>query len=299
MFSAISDVDALVVLKACDIAGFRSIDTAPYYGHGLSETRIGAFLREATGEFVISTKVGRRLVPCDADAIPDHGFLDTPPVAPIFDYSRDGVLRAFDDSLKRLRVDRVESLLLHDVGRLTHGSAHEGVLRQAMDKALPAMVHLRETGCIQRIGVGVNEVDVVEALLPTGMIDVVLIAGRYTLLDQSAAALLDACAERGVAVLVGGVYNSGLLAGSSTFDYRPAEAALLARRDKLAAICARHGVPLAAVALAFPLRHRAVEQVVVGLRTVKEVEATTEYLNAVIPDALWEELDDLAGQPRC
>lgn len=294
-----SDVHAFAVLKACAAAGFRSIDTAPYYGHGMSETRIGAFLREATGKFAVSTKVGRRLVPCDADAIPDHGFVNTPPVAPIFDYSRDGVLRAFDDSLKRLGVDRVESLLLHDVGRLTHGSAHEGILRQTVDEALPAMAHLRDTGCIQRIGVGVNEVEVVEALLPTGMIDVVLIAGRYTLLDQRAAALLDACAERGVAVLVGGVYNSGLLAGGSTFDYRPAEAGLLARHDTLAAICSRHGVPLAAAALRFPLRHRTVAQVVVGLRTVAEVEATLAYLNAVIPDALWDELADMAGEPPC
>lgn len=297
LFSAITDANAHEVLAACSAAGFRSIDTAPYYGHGLGETRVGAFLRNEARAFAVSTKAGRRLIACAANAVPDYGFVYTPPAAPIFDYSRDGILRAFDDSLKRLGVNQVESLLLHDVGRMTHGSGHEGVLRQAIDEALPAMAQLRATGRIGRVGLGVNEVDVVETLLPTGLIDVVLIAGRYSLLDRSAAALLDVCAARGVSVLVGGVYNSGLLAGGSTFDYHLANAGIMARRDTLAAICARHGIPLAAAALAFPLRHRAVEQVVVGLRTVTEVEATTGYLNTVIPTALWEELDIFAGKP--
>lgn len=299
LFSAMTDETACGVLAACADAGCRSIDTAPYYGHGLSETRLGTWLRRSSHDLRISTKVGRRLIPCDATAIPDHGFVEASAFAPIFDYSADGIRRTFDDSLRRLGVDHVESLLLHDVGRLTHGVAHLAVLRQVMDEALPVMERLRETGRIDRIGIGVNEVEIAETLLATSLIDVVLIAGRYTLIDRSAASFLDACARRGVAVLVGGVYNSGLLAGGSTFDYRPADAAELARRDRLAAICARYQVPLAAAALAFPLRHRAVEQIVVGLRSAAEVDATMRYLNTVIPEALWDELDQEDGQSSC
>jgi D-threo-aldose 1-dehydrogenase len=299
LFSAMTGETAGDVLAACAEAGCRSIDTAPYYGHGLSETRLGTWLRRSSQNFRISTKVGRRLIPCDATAIPDHGFIEASASTPVFDYSGDGIRRTFDESLDRLGVDQVESLLLHDVGRLTHGVAHQAVLRQVMDEALPVMERMRATGRIDRIGVGVNEVEIAETLLATSLIDVVLIAGRYTLLDRSATSLLDECARRGVAVLVGGVYNSGLLAGGTTFDYRQANAVELARRDRLAMICARHHVPLAAAALAFPFRHRAVAQIVVGLRSVAEVDATMRYLNTVIPDALWDELDQHDGQPSC
>ena len=298
LFRAVSEADARAVLKASTAAGFVSLDTAPYYGHGLSETRIGAYLRETGMDLAISTKVGRRLVPCDGRPTPDTGFLDTPPFAPTFDLSRDGIRIALDDSFARLGVERVETLLLHDVGRMIHGAAHDAMLPQILDEALPAMRELRDAGLVGRIGLGVNEVEVVDELLPTGLIDVVLLAGRYTLIDRSAAALFDRCAELGIAVLAAGVYNSGILAGGETFNYSAASSAVRQRRDALAATCAHHGVPLAAAALRFALRHPAVEQVVVGMRTVDEVEDTANFLTLSIPDAMWDDLGQVGGT-RC
>jgi D-threo-aldose 1-dehydrogenase len=298
LYGAVSDSEANKLLSAAEVAGFRDVDTAPLYGHGLSEVRIGRYLHDRPGSLTISTKVGRTLAPCNPGEIPDHGFVDPRAFAPTFDYSRDGILRSFGESLERLGVDSVDILLLHDIGQLTHGCRHQAILRQAIDEALPTMVRLREAGRARRIGIGVNEVAIVEELLPTGLLDIVLLAGRYTLLDTRASDLFDRCLKHKVGILAAGVYNSGLLAGGSTFDYRDADAALLARRDEMVAICSRHGVPLAAAALAFPLAHPAVEQIVVGLRSAEEVAATVALLAAEIPDDLWPALG-LSGFARC
>lgn len=298
LYTSVSADEANSLLSAAVAAGFSDVDTAPLYGHGLSEMRIGRYLRDRPNSLGISTKVGRTLITCDPGEIPDHGFVETPAVAPTFDYSRDGILRSFEESLERLGVNSVDILLLHDVGRLTHGARHQAILQQAVEEALPTMVQLREAGRVARIGIGVNEVAIVEELLPTGLLDIVLLAGRYTLLDTSASDLFDRCFDRKIGILAAGVYNSGLLAGGSTFDYRGADAALLARRDEMTAICASHGVPLAAVALAFPLTHPAVEQIVVGLRSADEVAATVDLLATDIPDDLWSALG-FGGLIRC
>lgn len=298
LFHEVTDAQVQSTLATSLAVGFTAIDTAPYYGNGLSESRIGEFLRASGADLTISTKVGRRLIPCPPDAMPATGFVGTPHFAPTFDLTRDGIFIAFEDSLARLGVDRVETLLLHDVGRMTHGDAHIDMLPGILDEALPAMRELRDSGRVGRIGLGVNEVAVVDELLPSGLIDVVLLAGRYTLLDRSASVLLDRCAARGTAVLAAGVFNSGLLAGGTKFNYAPASPSVIAGRDSLAAICARYDVSLAAAALQFPLRHAAVEQVVVGMRTVAEVEDAARFVVTPIPAALWEELDR-ASSPPC
>jgi D-threo-aldose 1-dehydrogenase len=267
------------------------LDTAPYYGHGLSEARIGRYIAEHPGHgLAISTKVGRRLDPCRLDEVPDCGFVRPLPFRPVFDFSRDGVLRAFDDSLARLGVDRVDTLLLHDIGAHVHGTAAGDVLEQALDEALPAMWELKTAGAARAIGLGVNEWQVCDEVLAHTDIDTVLLAGRYSLLDQSALPFLDRASARGVSVMAAGVFNSGLLAGGTTYDYAPADAALVARRDCIEAICARHGVPLPAAAIRFAQAHPAVERVVIGWRSAREVEQAVAWSRTAISADLWREL---------
>jgi D-threo-aldose 1-dehydrogenase len=253
--------------------GIRYFDTAPLYGSGLAEQRVGAALRDRPrDEFLLSTKVGRLLRP----GVPDAVFKDAPPLAPVFDFSGDGVLRSLEESLERLGLDRVDIALLHDPD-------------DHLDEALASLEPLR--GRVDAVGVGTNSVGTALHFVRNGSIDYLLIAGRYTLLDGSAGnELLPLCAERGVRVIVGGVFNSGLLAGGTTFDYQEAPDALVARTRELAAICERHGVPLAALALQFPLRHPAVAGIVVGARSPAEIEHDHDLLEAQIPDALWDEL---------
>lgn len=293
LYTALSEAEAAATLMAAVAAGVRAMDTAPLYGYGLSESRLGAFLRAPPLDRVsVSTKVGRRLVQSNGESRVADGFVDTPPVAAVFDYSERGVRTGFEQSLNRLGVERVDTLLLHDVGQSTHGDGHAAIIRQVLDEALPAMHAIRAEGRAGRIGLGVNEIAVVDELLPTGLIDVVLLAGRYTLMDQSAAGLFDRCRARGTAVMAAGVYNSGLLAGSDTYDYQMAPPELIARRDAIAAIAHRHDVDPIAAALAFPLAHPAVDQIVVGMRSPAEVAATAVALEAAIPPEFWQDMVD-------
>ena len=289
LYAPVADEVAAATLAAAVRAGVTSVDTAPLYGHGLSERRIGSFLAERPGTLAVTTKVGRRV---DAAAGPGaaDGFVDVPPSAVSFDYSRDGILHSFDASLRRLGVERVDTLLLHDIGRLTHTADHSTVMRRVRDEALPTMRRLCDEGRVGRIGIGVNETEVVTELLAVERIDIVLVAGRYTLLDRSARRLFDACRTRGVAVLAAGVFNSGLLAGGDTLDYRPAPAAEIGRRDALASVARDHDVALPAAALAFALAHPAVEQIVVGFRSPEEVAAAEQWLQTPVPVSFWHEL---------
>jgi D-threo-aldose 1-dehydrogenase len=291
LYAAVDDDSATATLDAAWRAGIRQIDTAPYYGFGLSEARIGRHRRcQPERSFAIATKVGRRLEPCAAGEVPHHGFVAPLPARPVFDYSRGGVNRGFADSLERLSVAKVECLLLHDIGKEVHGPNAPAVLRQALDEALPAMAALKRQGLAGTIGLGVNEWEVCDAVLERAEVDVVLLAGRYTLLDRSAAGFLERARARGVEVFAAGVFNSGLLAGGTTFDYAPASPALLAARDRLAAICARHGVALPAAAIRFAARHPAIARVVIGLRSPAEVAQAVAWHAAAIPDDLWQEL---------
>ena len=286
LYAPVSDEAAAATLAAAWDAGIRAFDTAPHYGVGLSERRIGEFLAgRRRSEFVVSTKVGRLLVPSAGSVDGVDEFYGTPSLRRVHDYSADGVLRSLEDSLRRLRLDRVDIALIHDP------DDHQA---EALDGAYLALARLRSDGAVGAIGVGVNSAPLAEWFVSRADLDCVLIAGRYTLLDDSAArSLLPLCRSRGVAVLAAGVFNGGVLADpadGARYDYAPAGPGVLARARRVRDICARHGVPVAAAALRYVLRHPAVTAAVVGARTPDEIRADAGYLGLPIPDALWADL---------
>jgi D-threo-aldose 1-dehydrogenase len=288
LYAPVSDEAAAATLQAAWDAGIRAFDTAPHYGVGLSEQRIGDFLTgRPRAEFVVSTKVGRRLVPAAGPGSADGAdeFYGTPALGRVRDYGADGALRSLADSLRRLRLDRVDIALIHDP---------DEHMAEALDGAYPALARLRSEGAVGAIGVGVNSAPLAEWFVTRCDLDCVLVAGRYTLLDDSAAAsLFPLCLSRGVAVLAGGVFNSGILAGGDRYDYALAAPGVLARARRIEGVCARHGVPVAAAALRYALRHPAVTAAVVGARTAGEIRADAGYVSLDIPDALWTDLASL------
>ncbi len=285
LFQPVDDDQATATITAAWDAGIRFFDTAPLYGHGLAEERLGrglaGFPRDA---FVVSSKVGR-LLRADPDC--DPGIFRVPRgLAPRFDYSRDGVLRSIEESLGRLGLDRLDVVLVHDP------DDHE---REALDGAFPALVELRDQGVVRAIGSGMNQSEMLARFLDRVDLDCVLLAGRYTLLDRSGAALLDACAARGVGVIIGGVFNSGILADvgtDATFEYEPAPTAIRERAAMLGRACEAHRVPLPAAALDFALRNPAVSAVVVGARSVSEIRDDVAWAQSRIPQSLRDELDE-------
>ena len=271
-------------------SGVRYLDTAPHYGLGLSERRLGALLAEVPRDsFVLSTKVGRLLVP-DPDGAgrhDDEGFAVPATTRRHWDLSAAGVRRSLEESLDRLGLDRVDVVYLHDP---------ENHWQQALDEALPELLRLRDEGVVRAVGAGMNYAEHLTELVTGYDVDVVMCAGRHTLLEQ-APRLLEAAAGRGVGVVVAGVYNSGLLARSrpapgAHYDYAPAPAELVARVNALADVCEAHGVTLPEAALAFPLRHPAVVSVVVGTAGPGQVEDTLRRYRTSIPEALWSDLAD-------
>ncbi len=297
LYRAMTDAEAEATIHAALDAGIRYFDTAPHYGFGLAEERLGRGIG-ARANVLVSTKVGRLLVPTDDMARERHGFVDARPYEPRFDYSRDGVLRSLDGSLARLGRDRVDLLLAHDIGRLTHGERHDATLRTFLDEGYPAMRRLRDEGAASAIGIGVNEVEICLDLLERIDLDVILLAGRYTLLDRSAAdELLPRCAAKGVRLVVGGPYNSGILAqpladaGDPKFDYAPATIDMLSRAGAIEADCARFGVPLPVAALQFALRHPAVACVIPGMASPAEVAESVARLAVPVPEGVWAALD--------
>jgi D-threo-aldose 1-dehydrogenase len=301
LYRPISDGEARDTVTAAVAAGIGYFDTAPHYGFGLAERRLGDALAEVDprGTALLSTKVGRLLVPTDATG-ERHGFVDADPFEPVFDYSADAIRRSHEASLQRLRRDRVEILLAHDLGRLTHGDAHPAHLRTFLDSGYAAMRALRDTGAVDAIGIGVNEVAVCEELLARVDLDLILLAGRHTLLDpRGATALFETCERRGVRIIIGGPYNSGILAQDGVsaatglhYDYRPPRPETLARAIRIEAICARFGVALPAAALQFPLRRKPVASVIPGMVGADQVAASIARMATPIPDALWTALDE-------
>ena len=258
LYTPVSEDDARATVDAAWDAGIRFFDVAPLYGEGLSEKRLGAALAERPrDEYVLSTKVGRLI---------DGGEV-------VFDFSRDGILRSLEESLERLGLDRVDVLLVHDP---------EQHMEQALDEALPAVRELREQGVVGAIGAGMNYPAELERIVRDG-VDCVLMAGRYTLLDRSGLGLLDVCAELGVDVIAGGVFNSGILAGGTTFNYQPAPPELLERARAVFAECERHAVSPTAAALQFPLTHPAVKRVLAGARSPAELRADVQAFEAELP----------------
>jgi len=292
LFTPVSDTDAQETLAAAERAGISWFDVAPYYGFGLAESRLGQFLQRSKAvERTISTKVGRVLLPTDRP--PAHPqYVSACPNQPVFDYTRAGIERSYRDSLKRLGIDRVQMLLLHDVDRLSHPHGHRQLVRDLLRDGLPALERMKANGAVDAIGLGINEWDIGYEIVASAEIDCVLLAGRYTLLDNTAftSGFLDTCARRGVSVLAGGVFNSGFLAGGAHYAYGAADRAHVESREALLNICRRHDVELPAVALQFSGAHPAITSVVVGARTAGEVEAICRWSQVEIPAKLWSDL---------
>jgi len=290
LYSQVDDETARQTVDAAWDAGIRYFDTAPHYGLGLSERRLGqALAGRPREEYVISTKVGRLLepnpVPTGSD-LASGGFAVPDTFTRRRDYSRDGIMRSLEASLERLGLDRVDIVLIHDP---------EDHMTVALSDAIPALIELREQGVIGAVGAGMNLVEPLRRFVCETDVDLVLAAGRWTLVDQSAAPLLDDCLEREVGLVAAGVFNSGLLsvaapADDALFDYEPAPPDVLAAARACAAVCENHGATLPAAALQFPLRHPAISSVVVGMRSVEDCAADVAALTASLDERLWSEL---------
>jgi D-threo-aldose 1-dehydrogenase len=298
LFQALSEADSLATVRACYDAGIRYFDTAPLYGYGLGEHRLGEALRGRDRDtFVLSTKIGRLLRPGDPRTL-DHGpFRDALPFAEVYDYSYDGVMRSVEDSLQRLGMHRIDILLAHDLDVWTHRS--ESARRQRVGEFMAggykAMARLREQGAVRAIGAGLNETAACQDLAERGDFDCFLLAGRYTLLEQAPLdEFLPLCEQRRIGLIIGGVYNTGILATGAVegayFQYAPAPPEIMERVRKIEAVCARHRVRLPTAALQFPLGHPAVATVIPGTRAPSEVAQNLEIFAPTVPADFWAEL---------
>lgn len=295
LFQPMTDAGAGELVDAAWNEGVRFFDTAPYYGYTLSERRLGAALaRRPREHHLLSTKVGRLMVP-DASVRPgDDGFAEPLPFRPHYDYSHAGVMRSFEDSLQRLGVARVDILFVHDIGRVTHGERHAHHWEQlTRGGGFRALETLRREGRVRAVGLGVNEWEVMHDALQEADLDISMLAGRYTLLEQhSLSPLLDESVQRGHAIVVAGPFNSGVLAGSGHFNYGRAPEAVLQRVSRLEAVCREFAVPLPAAALQFPLAHPAVVSCMAGAHDAAQLRQNLAWLRHPIPDALWLALRD-------
>ena len=285
LYEAVAEDQAVSVISHAWSKGIRHFDTAPLYGHGLAELRLGKALHDQPrSEFVLASKVGR-LLRAEAPPEPGQSFRGTPPVNPMFDFSYDGVMRSVHESLERLCLDRIDILHIHDP---------DDHYDQELQGAYKALDQLRSEGVIRAVGAGMNQAEMLARFAREGNFDCFLLAGRYTLLDQVALdELLPLCVERGIAIIAGGVYNSGILADpkpGARYNYVTAPAPLLQRAQKIRSVCGRHGVPLKAAAVQFPLGHPAVSCVVVGCRSAAHLDESLEMFEMAIPPALWQEL---------
>ena len=301
LYRVLDEGDALDAVHESFAGGVRYFDTAPFYGFGLSELRLGTALRDEAMPVVISTKVGRRLVPTgpqDANK-GREGYFSPRPFEPVFDYGYDSVMRSHEQSLERIGVKRVDILLCHDIGRLTHGDQHAARMREFLDGGYRAMRELRDSGAVRAIGLGVNEWEICVELLEHCQLDCILLAGRYTLLEQTPLEkLLPLCESRGVSILCGGPFNSGILAAgsragaSSHYNYVAPPPAVIEKVRALEAVCAEFSVPLQAAALQFPLGHPCVASVVAGCVSGAESRNALAMFRHAIPAGYWSALRD-------
>lgn len=300
LYRAIPEDAAIALVRHAYAAGARYFDTAPHYGHGRSEQRLGEGLRgRPRDQYLLSTKVGRLLEPLTDAPRDQHGYVDTLPFIRIYDYTESGVRRSLEESLRRLGTSRIDFVYVHDIDRATHGDAHARHFADALDGGLPALAGLKAQGAIGGYGLGVNDVAICLEALQRVELDVILLAGRYTLADQSALSeLLPTCERRGVAIVLGGPFNSGILATGSRprdgsapyFNYAPAPPPIVDRVAAIERACAEFSVPLPAAALQFPLGHPAVTCVLPGVRSKEEFDANLRWARHRIPAQFWTAL---------
>lgn len=292
---ALSEEECDALLESVWASGVRYFDTAPFYGLGLSEVRIGRLLRKhANAAFTIASKVGRLLEPCAPEEVNGGLFVETPQVRFVYDYSYDGVMRSYESTLARTGLERMDVLYVHDVCSLVHGSreAAEARIRELLDRGgWRALDELRASGQVSAIGAGVNEWQACARVLEVADPDLFLLAGRYTLLEQEPLdALFPQCAKRGVGIVAGGPLNSGILAGGSTYNYAAAPAQIVEKVRRVRAVCDRHGVSLLSAALQFVLAHPLTVTVIPGSQTSIEHAQNVAALDERIPEEFWSEL---------
>ena len=296
LYKDVSDDEAGATIRRTLALGINYFDTAPIYGFGKSETRLGRELARVNRDsIVVATKVGYTLVPDDGrrDSKVFHRFDNVPPLRPIFDYSYDGIMKTFEGSLQRLNLSRVDILNIHDP---------DYNWKEAIEIAFPAIHKLRGQGVVRAIGVGMCQAEMLARFAREGDFDCLLLAGRYTLIDHTGLReLLPICEQRGISVIIGGPYNSGILATGArpgaTYDYVEASPAVKKRVAAIEAVCLRHNVPLKAAALQFPMAHPAVAAIIPGARSAAEVEENFRLLSMTIPDDFWQELRQLSLLP--
>lgn len=296
IFREIDEQTSDAMIQTAWDAGVRYYDTAPMYGHGLSELRTGHSLRwKKRDDFVLSSKVGRRLVPARRNTIDFTPWTNAAPFVMEFDYTYDGTMRAFEDSLQRMALESMDICFIHDIDVFTRGPEQPEVFKQAMDGSWRALEKLRDEGVVKAIGVGVNEWEVCHEALKQRDFDCFLLAGRYTLLEQDALnEFLPLCEERGAAVVVGGGFNSGILATGAKegakYNYAPAPAEIMTKVAKIEEVCAEYGVPLPAAALQFVVAHPAIPSFIAGTRTVEQLEQNLAWFSHPIPPVFWSDL---------
>lgn len=289
---------AMETLQSAWDAGIRYFDTAPFYGFGLSERRFGDFLRDKPrDDYVLSTKVGRLLRPVPEADVPDHGYVDPLPFAVDYDYSYDGIMRSVDFSYARLGLNRIDILFVHDIGVYTHGVEKTKLhFRQLTDSGLKALDELKSSGVISAYGLGVNEVQICLDVMRQAPLDCILLAGRYSLLDRSAEPeLLALCEKQNTSLVIGGAFNSGILAtgpvAGANFDYGPASPDILARVAGMQRVADARGIPLAAAALAFPLRNPVVATMLLGTASPATLKRNLDLLSAKVPEDAFAEFE--------
>jgi len=313
LYADVPTAQALDMLNTAWDLGLRYFDTAPMYGLTRAEHLVGQVLRDKDGSHVLSTKVGRLMTTERAGrALPpappknplDPGWWNGLPFREVFDYSYDGVMRSYDDSQQRLGLDRLDILYVHDIGRVTHGELHDhhwaALTRGGGFRALQ---ELKAAGNIRGFGLGVNEWEVIRDALQETDLDLCMLAGRYSLLDRDAGeTFLPLAQARGVSLVLAGVYNSGILAapkgGRTKFNYADADPAIIAQVEALRGVCDDYGVPLAAAAIRFPMRHPATTCVVIGAKTAAQLKQNVEWFDTDLPDAIWADLDTALAQAK-
>jgi D-threo-aldose 1-dehydrogenase len=292
-FADLDYAQGIEIISAALDAGMSYFDTAPWYGFGRSERVVGDQLRGKN--YILSSKVGRLLAPGAVATPMDFGMIDPLPFHPVYDYSYDGVMRAFEDGLQRLGLDRIDILLAHDIGTFQHGNDNAKHFKDLQEGGYKAMAELRADGRVQAIGLGVNENQVCLDALNIGQWDVFLLAGRYTLLEQTALdELFPACDVVGTTIICGGPFNSGILVGREMWNYNNAPGAVVNKVKALGAVADKYGIPLPAAALQFPLAHNTVTSVIPGPRSKVELEEILQWQSIKIPNEFWASLKSQA-----